>query len=136
MICFAKDFHLAALYFFFVSTFSTQDKTSAYQHLPEYRRTKSSLLTQQEYNPLHKKKRGNSAEITRLVLNLISVEITYRLNSKDEYSDGNKYNSFYLFPRQKNNSMVKKTNDLYTRYQCFLTLEVCVASLKHENLVF
>jgi hypothetical protein len=49
-----------------------------------------SLLTQQECDPLHTKKRGNSAEITRFLLNLIYVEITYRLNSKGRYSDGNK----------------------------------------------
>jgi hypothetical protein len=136
MTCFAKDFYLAALSFFFMSTLSRQDHTSAYQHLPEYRRTKSSLLAQQKCHSLNTKKRGNSAEITRLLLILKSLKITYILYSKGESSDANKENLVYLFFQQKNISVAKETKDLYIGYQCFLTLEVCVTSLKHDKLVF
>ena len=85
---------------------------------------------------MNTKKRVNSAEITRLLVILKSIEITYILYSKDRYNDENKENLVYLFFQQKNISVVKEINDLYIRYQCFLTLEVCVASLKHENLFF
>ena len=85
---------------------------------------------------MNAKKRGNSSEITRLLLILKSLEINYILYSKGEYSDANKENLVYLFFQQKKISVVKETSNLYIRFQCFLTLEVCVTSLKNDNLVF